>query len=67
MKTQMVITDLTCMYRGRVCIAGYDKEAPLHPPAAPHRPASPRLSLEDVYDAARTPKAHIIASTPLQT
>lgn len=36
MKTKLVITDLTRMYRGRVCIAGYDKDGrcvrPIMPP-----------------------------------
>ena len=45
MKTQMVITDLTRMYRGRVCIAGYDKERRCIRPQLPP-PGIPELSLE---------------------
>jgi len=45
MKTQMVITDLTRMQRGRVCIAGYDKERRCIRPQLPP-PGIPELSLE---------------------
>lgn len=44
MKTKLVITDLTRMYQGRVCVAGYDKDHKAVRPVLPP-PGIPETSL----------------------
>jgi hypothetical protein len=47
MKTKLVITDLTRMYQGRVCVAGYDKDGKAVRPVLPPPGISEQSLLED--------------------
>ena len=47
MKTKLVVTDLTRMYQGRVCVAGYDKDGKAVRPVLPPPGISEQSLLED--------------------